>query len=131
MNESPTGKSALGLDANLAAALGYPIGIIGLISFIIEKENRFVKFHGIQSVLFSLGIWVLFFVIWIVLAILGVVLSMVSDTLGMVFWGLTSLIALGIFLIWFVGLLFFAYKAYSGQMFHLPVIGKLADKFAK
>ena len=43
-----TGKSALGLDGNVAAAIGYPIGIIAIISLIMEKENRFVKFHALQ-----------------------------------------------------------------------------------
>ena len=44
MNQQISEKSALGLDGNLAAALGYPIGILSLISFIIEKQNKFVKF---------------------------------------------------------------------------------------
>jgi len=33
-----SGKSALGLDGNLAAALGYPITIIAIISLIMEKR---------------------------------------------------------------------------------------------
>ncbi len=128
MSQQIPGKSALGLDANLAAALGYPIGLIGLINFIIEKENRFVKFHGIQSVLFSLGLWVVFFVVWIVVFILSIILSAISDVLGLLAWGITSLLAFVIFLVWLGGLLFFAYRAYQGQMFKLPVIGNLADK---
>ena len=56
-----TGKSALGLDGNVAAALGYPIGIIAIISLIIEKENRFVRFHAMQSLLLHVA--------WIVIAI--------------------------------------------------------------
>ena len=50
-----TGKSALGLDGNVAAALGYPIGIIAIICLIMEKENRFVKFHALQSILLHVG----------------------------------------------------------------------------
>ena len=46
-----TGKSALGLDGNVAAAIGYPIGILAIICLIMEKENRFVKFHALQSIL--------------------------------------------------------------------------------
>src|SRR5207253_5776822 len=66
-----TGKSALGLDGNVAAALGYPIGIIAIICLIMEKENRFVKFHALQSIL----LYVSFFVIWIALLIIGFVLT--------------------------------------------------------
>ena len=129
MNESLE-KSAIGLDGNLAAALGYPIGILGLINFIIEKQNKFVKFHGIQSVLYSVGIWVAFTVLWIVLMILGLILSAISSSLGLLVWGLISLLGLVAFLVWFGGLLFFAYKAYQGQMFKLPVVGDLSEKLA-
>src|SRR3982750_403621 len=89
MNESLQ-KSAIGLDGNLAAALGYPIGIIGLINFIIEKQNRFVKFHGIQSVLYSLAFGVVFTVAWVVLLIVGLILSAVSEALSAIVLGLTT-----------------------------------------
>ncbi len=46
-----TGKSAIGLDGNLAAALGYPIGILAIICLIMDKENKFVKFHALQAIL--------------------------------------------------------------------------------
>lgn len=130
MNQQISEKSAIGLDGNLAAALGYPIGILGLINFIIEKQNRFVKFHGIQSVLYSVGLGVLFTALWIILIIIGFIFSAISDALGLIVWGLFSLIGLAVFVLWFGGLLFFAYKAYQGQMFKLPVIGNLADKLA-
>ena len=130
MSQQIPQKSAIGLDGNLAAALGYPIGILGLINLIIEKENRFVKFHGIQSVLYSVGLGIIFTVIWIVLVIIGVIFSAISDTLGVLVWGLFSLIGLALFVLWIGGLLFFAYKAYQGQMFKLPVIGNLSEKLA-
>ena len=129
MNESLQ-KSAIGLDGNLAAALGYPIGIIGLVNFIIEKQNRFVKFHGIQSILYSLGFSVLFTVVFIALFVLSLVLSAVSGTLGTLVGGLTGLLFLLAFFVWFLGLLFFGYKAYQGQVFKLPIIGNLAEKLA-
>ncbi len=130
MNQQISEKSALGLDGNLAAALGYPIGILGLISFIIEKQNKFVKFHGIQSVLYSVGFSVGFFVLWIAMIIIGFIFSAISSSLGFLVWSLFGLLALAVFVLWFGGLLFFAYKAYQGQMFKLPIIGNLADKLA-
>src|SRR5687767_15678485 len=65
-----TGKSALGLDGNVAAALGYPIGIIAIISVIMEKENNFVKFHAIQSLCFHVAMIILMIALWIIGAIL-------------------------------------------------------------
>jgi uncharacterized membrane protein len=129
MNETLE-KSAIGLDGNVAAALGYPIGILGLVSFFIEKQNRFVKFHGIQSVLYSLGLWVGFIVLLIVLFILSAILAFVSGTLATLVSALTGLLGFGVFLIWFGSLLFFAYKAYQGQMFKLPVVGNIAENLA-
>src|SRR6266498_3334370 len=97
MNESLQ-KSAIGLDGNLAAALGYPIGIIGLINFIIEKQNRFVKFHGGQSLLYSLGFSVIFTVAFVVLLVLSLIPSAVSSAQGALVGGLTGLLALVVFL---------------------------------
>src|SRR3982751_3131991 len=48
----PKDKSAIGMDANLTAALGYPVGLIAIIEIIIEKQNRFARFHALQSILF-------------------------------------------------------------------------------
>jgi uncharacterized membrane protein len=130
-NYPATGKSAIGLDANIAAALGYPIGILGLISFLIEKESKFVKFHGIQSVLYSVGVGAVFTVIWIVLVVIGIILSAVSDVLGALMWVFNSLLFFAFFLAMFGGLLYAAYKAYQGQMFKLPVVGNFAEKIVK
>ncbi len=130
-NYSPTTKSAIGLDSNVAAALGYVIGVLGLINFIIDKENRFVRFHGIQSILYSVGISVVFTVIWVVLLVLAFVLAMVSDVLGVLMWILNVLFFLAFFLAMFGGLIYAAYKAYQGQMFKLPIIGNFAEKIVK
>jgi uncharacterized membrane protein len=130
-NYSATGKSAIGLDVNLAAALGYIIGILGLINFLIEKENKFVKFHGIQSVLYSVGIGAVFTVVWIVLIIFALILSSISEVLGALMWLLNTLLFLAFFLAMFGGLVYAAYKAYQGQMFKLPIVGNLAEKIVK
>ncbi len=130
-NYSATGKSAMGLDANLAAALGYIIGILGLINFIIEKDNKFVKFHGIQSILYSVGIGAVFTVLWIVLVIFGLILSTISEVLGVLMWLINAVLFLAFFLAMFGGLIYAAYKAYQGQMFKLPIVGNIAEKIVK
>ena len=132
-----TGKSALGLDGNVAAALGYPIGIIAIICLIMEKENKFVKFHALQSILLHVS----FIVIWIGLVILFVIVGMVfgvaasaagSSAAG----GIAGIFGLLSFLIWIVfivayvgGLIMAAVKSYQGNMFKLPIIGNMAAKW--
>jgi uncharacterized membrane protein len=130
-NYSPTTKSAIGLDSNVAAALGYIIGILGLINFIIDKENRFVRFHGIQSVLYSVGISAVFTVVWVVLVVLGLILGQISGVLASLVGILGILVFLVFLLALFGGLIYGAFKSYQGEMFKFPVVGNFAEKIAK
>jgi uncharacterized membrane protein len=129
-----TGKSALGLDGNVAAALGYPIGIIAIICLIMEKENRFVKFHALQSVLLHAGFIIVAIAVWIIgviLVIAGLAASAAtnSSALGGLFSILFGLIWLAVIAAYLGGLIYAAVKAYGGNKFMLPVIGKMAEKW--
>ena len=117
------------MDGNITALIGYIVGIVALVLIFIEKDNKFVRFHALQSVLWSVAMTVGLIVIVIVGMILGVVVSMISNTLGSVVWGLTALLYLGIFLAWIGGLLFGAIKSYGGDMTKLPIVGGFADKW--
>ncbi len=129
-----TGKSALGLDGNVAAALGYPIGIIAIICLIMEKENRFVKFHALQSILLHVAFIVVAIAVWIIgiiLVIVGVAASAAtnSSAFGGLFSMLFGLIWLAVIAGYIGGLIYAAVKAYGGNKFMLPVIGGMADKW--
>ena len=134
-----TGKSALGLDGNVAAALGYPIGIIAIISLIIEKENRFVKFHALQSILLHVAFMVLAFGLVILFMIIGVVLgvaaSAASSSAGGGIVGIFSMLSFLLYMVvllgYIVALIMSAVKSYQGNMFKLPIIGGMADKWIK
>ena len=96
------------MDVNLAAALSYVLGwLTGLIFFVIEKESKYVKFHAMQSIIFSVA--------WTILSILLVV-----TVVGPMFLGIVGLV------VWVICII----KAYSGEMFKLPVIGDMAEKIA-
>ncbi|HTN26385.1 MAG TPA: DUF4870 domain-containing protein [Burkholderiales bacterium] len=103
-------KTSSGMDQNVAGLLCYVAGwITGLIFFLIEKENRFVRFHAMQSIITFGGLTVL------------------SIALGMIpFVNLVVLPILGILqlILWIVLMV----KAYQGQLFKLPVIGDMAEK---
>ena len=112
MAEKDLGKTSLGMNANLAALLSYVAGIItGLIFFLLEKENKFVRFHAMQSML-TFGF---FFILNIILGFIPVV--------GWSFIPLISLVQLAIWIILMV-------KAYQGEEFKLPVVGEIASKQA-
>ncbi len=104
------GKSSNGLNANIAGLLAYTLGVIsGLIFFLIEKDSKFVKFHAMQAILFSVAV----FIISTVLAFIPVI--------G---WALISLVQLAALVVWIILMV----KAYKGEWFQLPVIGKIAAK---
>ncbi len=122
-------KSAIGLDGNITAAIGYIIGILALILIFIEKENKFVRFHALQSILWSVAATVAIFAILIVGTILGLVVASVSETLA---WLVGAIIVL-LYIVWFIGLfgglIYGAIKAYGGSMTKLPFVGNLAEKW--
>ena len=122
-------KSAIGMDANITALIGYPIGILALVLIFIEKDNKFVRFHALQSVLWSVGVTIGIVVVAVVGMILTLVLSAVSGTVATLVGFLLMLVYLVLFLVLFGGMIFAAYKAYSGEMFKLPLVGGMAEKW--
>ena len=132
-NTGGTGKSALGLDANITALLGYIIWIIALIALIMEKENKFVRFHSIQSLLYHAAIIVVMIALFIVgmfLGIAGAVAGGSGGAVGGAIGGLISLVWMVVFLAYLAGLIYAAVQAYGGKWFKLPIVGNMAEKFA-
>lgn len=135
-NPPPVQTSSIGLAPNVAAALSY-IWIVGLILFFIEKENKFIRFHAMQSVLYG----VLWTVVMIVLAVISAIVAIVGGVAataagdaGGILGILVSLISLIIWLvvplIYVGGLIFGAVKGYQGNVFKFPIIGNMAEKIA-
>src|SRR5262245_40360113 len=134
-NPPPGQQSSLGLAPNVAAALSY-IWIVGLILFFIEKENKFVRFHAMQSVLYGITWTVVMTVLAIINAIIAIVAGVASTAAGdpgiisllislisMIIWLVIPLIYLG-------GLILGAVKAYQNTKFKFPIIGNMAEKIA-
>jgi uncharacterized membrane protein len=108
-------KTSIGLEENWAGVLAYFFGFLsGLIVLLIEKENRFVRFHAMQSLVLFGGYFVLMWVLTS-MAFLGL------DIL----WALVSLpLNILLFVLWIILMV----KAYNGEEFRLPVIGDFAAK---
>ena len=126
-----------GMDPKIAAAISY-IWIVGLVFFLLEKENKFVRFHAMQSILFGIANSVLMVVLVIVATVLTVAFGIGGAMVG---GGLGTLVSLFVWLIWllfwliamamFVGLVYAAVKAYQGQKFKLPIIGNMAENIVE
>ena len=107
-NSNP--KTSTGLNQNTAALLSYLLGFIsGIIFLLIEKENRFVRFHAMQSLITFLALFIISFIAGII-PLIGSLL--------------TSLIGIVQFILWIV----LMYKAYKNEMFKLPITGDMAEQ---
>lgn len=102
------GKYTFGLEKNVACALTYVMGwVTGLVFFLVEKENKDIRFHAAQSIV-TFGILT--------------VLSMIP----VIGWILSPFIFLVSLILWIVLLV----KAYKGERFKLVVVGGFAEKLA-
>jgi len=109
-------KTSMNLEENVAGALCYVLGwITGIIFYIMEKDNKFVRFHAMQSI-------IVFFPLSIILGIVQGILLFVP----FIGWAISTLIGLFMFVLWLVLML----KAYQGEKFKLPVVGDIAEKHA-
>ena len=108
---SPPNKSSIGLDQNVAAALAYAIGwVTGLAFLLSEHENKFVRFHALQSTI-TFGALSIAWFIGLAIPFFGWLLSFVV------------VVPLSAFL-W----LLLMFKAYQGQRYKLPIFGDMAEE---
>ncbi len=125
MELNDLGKSSTGMQANVAALLCYVLGwITGLVFFLIEKENKFVRFHAMQSIVVFGALTVLQIVIGIFLGLFTVVHLYF---LIPIFTLLYPLIGLAGLVLWILLMV----KAYQGEKFKLPIAGDIAENAAE
>jgi uncharacterized membrane protein len=117
-------SAGTGLTMNLAAALSYALGAItGILFLVLEpyKNDRFVRFHAMQSILYCVAC-VILAIAW------NIVWGTLASILG--FWVLAVdvplrlLVSLGIFVFW----LYLMFQAYSQREYRIPWIGEIAAK---
>lgn len=124
MEPKNLGKTSTGMQANIAALLSYALfWITGLVFFLIEKENKFVRFHAMQSIIVFGALTVLQIAVGIFVGIFTVIHLYV----------LLPLFSLINYLVFLVGLILWILlmvKAYQGEMFKLPIAGDMAEKMA-
>ncbi|HSP21484.1 MAG TPA: DUF4870 domain-containing protein [Planococcus sp. (in: firmicutes)] len=81
----PTG-TAIGLTENHAGSLAYLFGFVtGFLLLIVEKENRFVRFHALQSILLSITFITVFTVLGM-LPVIGWLSGVILMPIGLVLW---------------------------------------------
>ena len=116
--------TTLGLGENVEGALCYLLWFIsGILFLIIEKDNKFVRFHALQSIATFLPLYIIVSEIRDIIYI---------PTIGMNFFVLPILAILSI-LIWMlitILWLLLIYKASRGEKYKLPIVGRIAERYA-
>ena len=89
-------------------ALAYLLGpITGILFLLMEKGNKFVRFHAMQSTILFGGLFVVNIVLGFI-PILGWLVSLALSIIAFVLW---------LVLMW---------RAYNGEEYEVPYIGKIA-----
>jgi uncharacterized membrane protein len=118
-SQTPSGGS--GLAPNVASLLCYICGIVtGVIFLLIDKDNKDVKFHAFQSIFLNVAVIAL----WIAITILTFILSAIH--LGFLMLPISLIAWLGILVIGIMAMV----KAYQGERWQIPIIGKIAEQQA-
>jgi uncharacterized membrane protein len=106
-----TDRTSLGIDPNVAATLAYFLGwISGLFLLVTERQNRFVRFHALQSVIVFGTLSVAWF-LFLSIPLLGWLISFILiPPISAIVW------------------LLLMFKAYQGERFKLPFIGDIAEQ---
>jgi uncharacterized membrane protein len=129
--EETAAPTAGGLEPNVLAALSYVLGALtGLVVYLLERDDEFVRFHAAQSVVVSValfGVSVAFTVFQTALFGVGFV-----DPAGFVLWSLLSLVfALVGIVLWlgaFAAWVYLIVRAYQGRTPRVPVAAGFADR---
>lgn len=114
--------SSLGLEPHVAAFLSY-VFFTGIIFLMIEKENKYIRFHAWQSVAFLAAIVMIFVGCKIVIGILMMVFAPLAGLVEFLLW-ITLMVCV---VFWIVSMV----KAYKGEMYQLPIVGDIAKKQAQ
>ncbi|MFA9558546.1 DUF4870 domain-containing protein [Evansella sp. AB-rgal1] len=103
-------KSSTGLDENIGGLVAYVLTFLsGLILVFIEKENKFIRFHALQSTITFGGLFIISMVLGII-PIIGILTTLLIMPLWLVLW------------------VFLMYKAYNGVLYKLPIVGEFAEE---
>jgi len=119
-------------ESRLIAAISYVLGVVvAVLVFLLRKDDRFTKFHSAQAIMFDLAIMLFS-------GVVGVALIALLFVFGLATMGIGFFLGFGVVWLLFFAMgglillarLFLAYKAFTGGMLKLPLLGDHAEKIA-
>ena len=116
-------STSTGLPSNVAAAIACIPLIGGIIFYILEKHDGFVRFYAMQSIIFGCA-WFLFNIVsMIVRGVFGAIPGI--GGILVFFWAIVAaLVHIAFVVIWIIATV----KAFTGVRWDIPYIGPIARK---
>jgi uncharacterized membrane protein len=106
-------KQSTGLQPNVAGLLCYVLGwVTGIVFLIIEKEDKTVRFHAMQSIVVFGGY---------------TIVSIILNFIPFIGWILNTIIGIIVFILWIVLMV----RAYQGNVWKVPWAGNFAESLLK
>ena len=103
-------STALGVTQNVAGLLAYlAMWLTGIVFLLIEKDNKFVRFHAMQSIVIFVPLTIASLVVGFV-PILGGFLGVVIQIATVAIW------------------LLMMFQAFQGKWYKFPMAGDYAEK---
>jgi uncharacterized membrane protein len=115
--------SSLDLPPTVAAALACIPLVGGIIFYILEKRNGFVRFYAMQSIIFG-GAWLLFYIVWRVILAILVPIPVVGWIIAVPLWIIWAVIHIAFLVIMIITIV----KALTGARWEIPYIGPIARR---
>src|SRR4051794_36884149 len=126
--EQPGVTEGTGLPRNIAAALACIFPLVGgIVFYIVDRRDRYVRFYALQSIVLGTVICVISLCLNIATGILHFVFRLIPflDRLFLSFFGLLSAIAAVVFVLLWIPLI---WNAYRGKTFEMPYLWKAAKR---
>jgi uncharacterized membrane protein len=121
--EVDTKSGTTGLPSNVAAALACIPLIGGIIFYILEKRDNFVRFYAMQSILFG-GAWFLFNIASKIVFVIFSSIPAIGGLLVCLWAVIQAIVQLAFLVIMIVAIV----KAFSGVRWDIPYVGPIARK---
>src|SRR4029079_13657535 len=116
-------STSTGLPSNVAAAVACIPLIGGIIFYIVEKHDGFVRFYAMQSIVFG-GAWLLFNIASsVVHAVFGAIPG-IGGLLVFFCAIIAALVHIAFLVVWIVATI----KAFTGVRWDIPYVGRIARK---
>ena len=118
-------KSSTGMEPKIAVLIAYLFSWLGgLIIWLMEKENKFVKWNALQALILGICEFIIMIIfLWILSPIFAWIFWPVSVIFSVIGW----LCSVALFVVAIICIV----MGFQGKTFRIPVVSSLTDKYFK